>query len=61
MDSVFGQIKGLSGLDCFCLRALEKVNSEWAPMATTLNIINLSKVLLATAWVRPQHSLSFDQ
>jgi hypothetical protein len=36
---VFGQIKRAIGLDRFRLRGLEKVNGEWALMATTHNIL----------------------
>ena len=46
MEPVFGQIKGAQGLDCFLLRGLEKVNGEWALMATTHNIGKLHKAAL---------------
>jgi hypothetical protein len=44
---VFGQIKGARGLDCFLLRGLEKVNGEWAMMATTHNIGKLHRAAVA--------------
>jgi hypothetical protein len=46
---VFGQIKGARGLDRFLLRGLEKVNGEWALMATTHNIGKLHRAAVATA------------
>jgi transposase len=46
VEPVFGQIKGARGLDCFLLRGLEKVNGEWALMATTHNIGKLHKAAL---------------
>jgi transposase len=48
VEPVFGQIKGARGLDCFLLRGLEKVNGEWALMATTHNIGKLHRAALAT-------------
>jgi len=39
VEPVFGQIKGARGLDRFRLRGLEKVNGEWALMATTHNLL----------------------
>jgi IS5 family transposase len=49
VDPVFGQIKGARGLDRFRLRGLEKVNGEWALMATTHNLLKLFRASLATA------------
>ena len=49
VEPVFGQIKGARGLDRFRLRGLEKVNGEWALMATTHNILKLFRASLATA------------
>ena len=49
VEPVFGQIKGARGLDRFRLRGLEKVNGEWALMATTHNILKLFRESLATA------------
>ena len=49
VEPVFGQIKGARGLDCFRLRGLEKVNGEWALMATTHNLLKLFRASLATA------------
>jgi hypothetical protein len=46
VEPVFGQIKGARGLDCFLLRGLEKVNGEWALMATTHNIGKLHRAAL---------------
>jgi hypothetical protein len=46
---VFDQIKGARSLDRFRLRGLEKVNSVWALMATTHNLLMLFRVSLATA------------
>ena len=34
VEPVFGQIKGARGLDRFRLRGFEKVNGEWALIAT---------------------------
>ena len=48
VEPVFGQIKGARGLDRFRLRGLEKVNGEWALMATTHNILKLFRASLAT-------------
>jgi hypothetical protein len=48
VEPVFGQIKGARGLDCFLLRGLEKVNGEWALMATTHNIGKLHRAALVT-------------
>ena len=39
VEPVFGQIKGARCLDRFRLRGLEKVNGEWALMATTHNLL----------------------
>jgi transposase len=49
VEPVFGQIKGARGLDRFRLRGLEKVNGEWALMATTHNILKLFRASMATA------------
>ena len=49
VEPVFGQIKGARGLDRLRLRGLEKVNGEWALMATTHNILKLFRASLATA------------
>ncbi|WP_225867658.1 transposase [Cyanobium sp. NIES-981] len=49
VEPFFGQIKGGRGLDRFRLRALEKVNGEWALMATTHILLKLFRALLATA------------
>jgi len=49
VEPVFGQIKGARGLDRFQLRGLEKVNGEWALMATTHNILKLFRASMATA------------
>jgi hypothetical protein len=48
VEPVFGQIKGARGLDRFRLRGLEKVNGEWALMATTHNLLKLFRASLAT-------------
>lgn len=48
VEPVFGQIKGARGLDRFLLRGLDKVNGEWALMATTHNILKLFRTSLAT-------------
>lgn len=39
VETVFGQIMGARGLDRIRLRGLEKVNGEWALMATTHNLL----------------------
>ncbi|QPN65841.1 transposase [Synechococcus sp. CBW1006] len=44
-----GQIKGARGLDRFRLRGLEKVNGEWALMATTHNLLKLFPVSITPA------------
>ena len=49
VEPVFGQIKGVRGLDRFRLRGLEKVNGEWALIATTHNLLKLFRASLATA------------
>ena len=49
IEPVFGQIKGARRLDRFWLRGLEKVNGEWALIATTHNILKLFRASLATA------------
>ena len=49
VEPVFGQIKAARGLDRFRLRGLEKVNGEWALMATTHNILKLFRVAVALA------------
>ena len=48
VEPVFGQIKGARGLDRFRLRGLEKVDGEWALMATTHNLLKLFRASLAT-------------
>jgi hypothetical protein len=47
VEPVFGQIKGARRLDRFRLRGLEKVNGEWALMATTHNLLKLFRASLA--------------
>lgn len=49
VEPVFGQIKGARGLDRFRLRGLEKVNGEWALIATTDNILKLFRATMLTA------------
>nr|WP_255002923.1 transposase [Cyanobium sp. HWJ4-Hawea] len=49
VEPVFGQIKGARGLDRFRLRGLERVNGEWALMATTHNLLKLFRASMATA------------
>ena len=49
VEPVFGQIKGSRGLDRFRLRGLEKVNGEWALMATTHNLLKLFRASAAAA------------
>ncbi|MFM7268879.1 MAG: IS1182 family transposase [Cyanobium sp.] len=49
VEPVFGQIKGARGLDRFRLRGLERVNGEWALIATTHNLLKLFRASLATA------------
>lgn len=49
VEPVFGQIKGARGLDRFRLRGLEKVNGEWALMATTHNLLKLFRASMAPA------------
>jgi transposase len=49
VEPVFGQIKGARRLDRFRLRSLEKVNGEWALMATTHNILKLFRATVLTA------------
>ena len=48
VEPVFGQMKGARGLDRCRLRGLEKVNGEWALMATTHNLLKLFRASLAT-------------
>jgi len=48
VEPVFRQIKGARGLDRFRIRRLEKVNREWALMATTHNLLILFRASLAT-------------
>ncbi|SBO44725.1 IS1182 family transposase [Cyanobium sp. NIES-981] len=48
VEPVFGQIKGARGLDRFRLRGLEKVNGEWALIATTHNLLKLFRASVAT-------------
>ena len=49
VGQVFGQIKGARGLGRFLLRGLEKVNGEWALMATTHNISKPHRAALAAS------------
>lgn len=49
VEPVFGQIKGARSLDRFRLRGLEKVNGEWALIATTYNLLKLFRAMVATA------------
>jgi len=55
VEPVFGHIKGSRRLDRFLLWGLEKVNGEWALMATTHNLpkppklFKLFRASLATA------------
>jgi transposase len=49
VEPVFGQIKGARGLDRLRLQGLEKVNGEWALMATTHNLLKLFRGSLARA------------
>jgi transposase len=49
VEPVFGQIKEARGLDRFRLRGLEKVNREWALMATTHKLLKLFRATLALA------------
>jgi len=49
VEPVFGQIKGSRRLDRFRLRGLEKVNGEWALMATTHNLLKLFRSSLLQA------------
>ena len=49
VEPVFGQIKWARGLDRFRLRGLEKVNGEWALMATTHNLLTLFRASAAAA------------
>ena len=49
VEPVFGQIKGARGLDRFRLRELEKVNGEWALIATTHNLLKLFRAAVAMA------------
>jgi hypothetical protein len=49
VEPAFGQIKGCRGLNRFQLRGLEKVNWEWALMATTHNLLQLFRATLASA------------
>jgi len=47
VEPVFGQIKGARGLDHFRLRGMEKVNREWALIATTHNLLKLFRASAA--------------
>jgi transposase len=47
VEPVFGQIKGARRLDRFRLRGLEKVNGEWALIATTHNLLKLFRATVA--------------
>ena len=49
VEPVFGQIKGARGHDRFRLRGLEKVNGEWALIATTHNLLRLLRATVAMA------------
>jgi IS5 family transposase len=44
-----GNQEGVRGLDRFRLRGLEKVNGEWALMATTHNLLKLFRASMAPA------------
>jgi transposase len=48
VEPVFGQIKSSRRLNRFRLRGLEKVNGEWALMATTHNLLKLFRATIAT-------------
>jgi transposase len=49
VEPVFGQIKGARGLDRFRLRGLEKVNGEWALIATTHNLLKVFRAAVTMA------------
>jgi hypothetical protein len=49
VEPVFVKTKGARRFDHFRLRVLEKVNGEWALMATTHNLLKLFRASLATA------------
>ena len=49
VEPVFGQTKGARRLDRFLLRGLQKVNGEWALMATSHNILKLFRARVAPA------------
>ena len=49
VEPVFGQIRSSRRLNRFRLRGLEKVNGEWALMATTHNLLKLFRATMATA------------
>lgn len=49
VEPVFGQTKGARRLDRFLLRGLQKVNGEWALMATSHNILKLFRAKLVPA------------
>jgi len=49
VEPMFGQIQGASGLDRVQLRGLEKVNGEWALIATTHNLLKLFRATLGMA------------
>ncbi|MFQ6540391.1 MULTISPECIES: transposase, partial [Aphanothece] len=48
VEPVFGQIKGARRLVRFRLRGMEKVNGEWALMATNHNLLKLFRASVAT-------------
>jgi hypothetical protein len=49
VEPVFGQSKGARRLDRFWLRGLDKVNGEWALMATTHNLLKMFRASMGTA------------
>ena len=49
VEPVFGQTSGARRLDRFLLRGLQKVNGEWALMATSHNILKLFRARVAPA------------
>lgn len=61
VQPVFRQIKGAGRLDRFRLCGLEKVNGEWALMATSLNILKLFRASLATVCRSPPRLSGLDR
>jgi hypothetical protein len=49
VEPVFGQIKGVKGLDRFRLRGLDQVNGEWTLMAKVYELHNLLRSSVTTA------------